>query len=167
MLFTWMLLWTCLSVHVQICMYFHQEVELLGHKVWICSVLIKNTKSFSKLPVPIYILTSNIGVPIIPHPSHIVLSGFSILSILVDLKRCLSVVLISILLKSNVIFSYLYWAFGYPLLRSVCSSLAHLSFGYISFFIDLYEFFHILDMNSCLYRLQILSFTLWLSFLLS
>lgn len=59
-------------------MHFHQGVELPGHKVRrISSVLANNTKSFSKLPVPTYIPTSNIGVPIVLHPPTIRLFYFS------------------------------------------------------------------------------------------
>lgn len=45
-------------------MHFHQGVA-------------NNTKSFSKLPVPTYIPTSNIGVPIVLHPPTIRLFYFS------------------------------------------------------------------------------------------
>ena len=62
------------------------QVELLGQKVWVCTVLVGGTKQFSNWQVPIYIPTSNTGVPIASYPPHIVLPGISILVIPVDLK---------------------------------------------------------------------------------
>lgn len=152
----------CFLVHVHICTHFHQGLELLGHNVWISSILVNNTKWFCKLPVPIYIPTSNIGVSIFPYPSHIALAGFSILPILVDLcgfdfyapeeYYYLFISLLAIWIAS----------FEKCLIKS-CPLLVIYYFLLICM-----SSLHILDMSSFLVmQVQKLSFTLLLSFLLT
>jgi len=73
-------------MYMHVCVHFCQEVELLGQKVWLCTVLVGGSKSFSNWQVLIYIPIGNTAVPIASYPPHTVLPGISILVIPVDLK---------------------------------------------------------------------------------
>lgn len=90
-----------ISVHLPMYLYrsfyfIYTWVELLGHRVCLCSNIVDTAKEFAKVIIPIYMSISKIWILIIWCPGqYLELSLFYILVILVNVDYNCIVVLIS------------------------------------------------------------------------
>lgn len=94
----------------------HKGVELLGHRICICSASVDNAELSSKLVVLSYTPTSSVW------GFQVVHSGALILFHSGDCAWYFMVVLICSFLI-GVLGTTVYWLFGFPFLRSGCLSL--------------------------------------------